>query len=58
MKYRERKNYFYVFTLSLKPLIWKFHVVVWQTASRNSESVENKHLRSCQYFKIISSRNK
>ena len=30
-KYREWKIYCYVFTLLLKPKIWKFHVVVWQT---------------------------
>ena len=30
---------FTVFTLSLKPEIWKFRVAIWQTTSKNCSSV-------------------
>ena len=30
--------------LSLKPHIWKFHVVVWQATSKNSTKVRAKHI--------------
>ena len=35
-KYREWKNYCCVPTLSWKACIWKFHVVIWQTTSKNA----------------------
>ena len=38
-KYGEWKICSSVFTLSLKPYIWKFHIVVWQATSKNSIKV-------------------
>ena len=35
-KYREGKIYCWMFTLTLKPKIWKFHIAVWQTTSKKN----------------------
>ena len=40
-----------MFTLSLKPEIWKFHVVVWQTTSNNCTKV--RAARAARLFFLI-----
>ena len=37
--------------LSLKPYIWKFHVVIWQTTSKNSTKV--RAARAARLFFVI-----
>ena len=43
-----------MFTLSLKPEIWKFHVVVWQTTSKNCTKVRAaRAARAARLFFLI-----
>ena len=46
--WREWKIYCCVFTSSLKPYIWKFHFVIWQTTPKNCTKV-----RACTCSTII-----
>ena len=51
IKFREWKIYLWVVTLSLKPWIWKYHVLVWQTPSKCYSKV--RAARAARLFFLV-----